>query len=79
MKNRNTLVAPIAAAVLLLLTAWGNAIAMFVVSAIGCVVALGIVLRGRTRRSGIMVAMTGFAVAAAAATVAVVMTLSQGP
>ena len=41
-KTHGELLALLAAAMLLLLTAWGNALAMVVISGIGCVVALAV-------------------------------------
>jgi hypothetical protein len=65
-KSRGDVFAAIAVAVLLLLTAWGNATAMMVVSAIGLVIG-AVLFRGRTASGGILVATTGFAVAGAIA------------
>ncbi len=58
--------AAIAVATLLLLTAWGNATAMLVVSALGLVVGL-VVFGRRAWRGALLVALAGFGVAAAVA------------
>jgi hypothetical protein len=50
--------APLAAAGLLILTAWGNALAMFVVGAVGLLVAL-FVWPKASRRKGALIAALG--------------------
>jgi uncharacterized membrane protein YvlD (DUF360 family) len=50
--------APVAAATLLILTAWGNALAMFVVGVVGLLLAL-LVSPKASRRPGVMTAMLG--------------------
>ncbi len=61
-------------AAFLILTAWGNATAMLVVSAIGLIVGI-LLFRGRTRRRGLLAAALGVAVAAA---IPIVISLSRG-
>jgi hypothetical protein len=53
--------APVAVAALLILTAWGNAMAMFAVSAVGLLVTLLVSPRAY-RRDGVLIAMVGAAV-----------------
>jgi asparagine N-glycosylation enzyme membrane subunit Stt3 len=74
MKNADDAFAAIAVSLLLILTAWGNAIAMFAVSAIGLVIAF-IVFKGRTFRGSLLAATVGLVTAAA---VALAMFLSHG-
>jgi len=62
MKKRDDAIVAIAVASLLVFTAWGNATAMFVASAIACVAGL-VMSRGRAFHSRLLVAMVAFAVA----------------
>jgi len=66
MKNADDLLAAVFVAALLILTAWGNAIVMFAVSAIGWVAGL-LFFGNRARSGGLLVAVVGFAVGAAIA------------
>lgn len=56
--------AALAVAVLLILTAWGNAVAMLVISALGLVVGLVLFRRSNTR-GGFLAAIVGLVVAVA--------------
>lgn len=63
MKDRLDILAAIGVALMLVLTAWGNAIAMAVVSVMGLVVAL-IVFKGRSLKGTLLSATVAFAVGA---------------
>lgn len=68
MKNYTDLIATVSVAILLVLTAWGNAFAMAVVSAIMSVVLAFIVLRRHPRRGVALTFMLiSFSVAAVVA------------
>ena len=63
MKKRDDAFAAIAVAVLLILTAWGNAIAMMIVSAAGLLVA-ALIYRKQLFKGAALVALVAFVVAA---------------
>ncbi|RBP35662.1 hypothetical protein DES53_12030 [Roseimicrobium gellanilyticum] len=63
MKERADIWGAIAVAVMLVLTAWGNALVMAVVSVVGLLVVL-FVFKGRSRKGELLAATVAFAVGA---------------
>lgn len=60
-QSQNDVFGVVAIAILLILTAWGNAIAMLVVAVLGLVIGL-LFFRERITQGGILAAIVGFVV-----------------
>jgi hypothetical protein len=74
-KNTDHVFSAVVVAVLLILTAWGNATAMLILSAIGLVVGI-LWCRGRRGSVGLLALVVGFALTAA---IAIVIWQSRSP
>lgn len=76
MNQHETVFCAVAAALLLLVTAWGNATAMLIVSALGLIAGL-LVFRSRKIQGRLLLAATGLGAATALVIVAILK--SHGP